>query len=232
MKLLLHWYIYVYRSWDKWWRSWWICCTHHERSALTNIFPPPSHPSCTIIGAHPISKLDVMDSTLQTDISVYAYPRYRFNDMNTSATPAVAFTAVIHNSLSETVSTSILFNLPLGMEAHTQRFAEQMSPSLTYYQNPSVNQFTAPTALECFEFCSGNVSCLSWTYDISNHTCFMFDDVRMNGHHDGFTAGIKVLYFLCTLLSCDSPCTPSTPSTPILPPFTLPPSLPPLCGSV
>ena len=108
------------------------------------------------------------------------------------------------------------------MEAHTQWFVEQMSPSLTYYQNPSVNQFTAPTALECFEFCSGDVPCLSWTYDISNHTCFMFDDVRMNGHHDGFTAGIKVLYFLCTLLSCDSPCTPSTPSTPILPPFTLP----------
>ena len=102
MKLLLHWYIYVYRSWDKWWRSWWICCTHHERSALTNIFPPPSHPSCTLIGAHPISKLDVMDSKLSTDISVYAYPCYRFNDMNTSATPAVAFTAVIHNSLSET----------------------------------------------------------------------------------------------------------------------------------
>ena len=172
-------------------------CTYHSKgfsfcSSSHCPPPPPSHPSCTIIGAHPISKLDVMDSQLSTDISVYAYPRYRFNDMNTSATPAVAFTAVIHNSLSETVSTSILFNLPLGMEAHAQRFVEQMSPSITYYQNPSVKQFTAPTAFECFEFCS-DVPCLSWSYDISNHTCFMFDDVRMNGYHDGFTAGIKVL---------------------------------------
>ena len=71
-------------------------------------------------GAHPTTRLDVNDGRLPLDISIHAYPRYRFNDMNTSATPAIAFTAVIHNPLSTNASASFLFNLPLGIEPDTQ----------------------------------------------------------------------------------------------------------------
>ena len=189
-----------------------------------------SHPPCTIIGAHPISRLDVIDSRIPIDISVYAYPRYRFNDMNTSATPAVAFTAVIRNSLSESVDASFLFNLPLGMEPHTLRLQEQMSPSP---RNSTKKQHLALTAQECFEFCNRDDSCLSWTYEVSNYKCLLFDDVRMNGHHDGFVAGIKVLVVYSIVLYVPLPLPPSpslllfSPSLlPSLPPFLLPSSLP------
>lgn len=142
-----------------------------------------------------MSKLSVVDKRLPVDVSVYAYSRYKHNDMNQSATPAVAFTALIKNRLSENVTASFMFNLPLGIEPHTQRQAHQMSPnvSASYHpDNQSSKGQASSTPLECFTNCSSNSSCKSWSYNNASKTCYMFDEVRLNGHDDNSFAGVKV----------------------------------------
>ena len=62
-----------------------------------------------------MSKLTVSDPELPVDMSVFVYHWYKHNDMNTSATPAVAFTAVLTNpSTTTSYNASFLMNLPLG----------------------------------------------------------------------------------------------------------------------
>ena len=62
-----------------------------------------------------MSKLTVSDPELPVDMSVFVYHWYKHNDMNTSATPAVAFTAVLTNPNTNTsYNASFLMNLPLG----------------------------------------------------------------------------------------------------------------------
>ena len=94
--------------------------------------PPPLLLFFPFSGAHPTSRVDVEDGRIPLDISIYAYPRYRFNDMNTSATPAIAFIAVIHSLLSTSANASFkLFNLPHWIQRDTQRVKQQMTPPLT-----------------------------------------------------------------------------------------------------
>ena len=116
--------------------------------------------------------------------------------MNTSATPAVAFTAVINNPLNESVNASLLFNLPLGVEPNTQRVESQMaSPIIPSSPSSSLGQHLATSHLDCFNLCSGLNSCLSWSYDPTNQTCSIYKDVRLNGHKDNSYSGIKVAQF-------------------------------------
>lgn len=65
-------------------------------------------------GSFPVSVLEVDDPRLPVDVAVYAYSSYKHNDMNTSATPAVAFTAVLRNTQSRDVNASFMLNLPIG----------------------------------------------------------------------------------------------------------------------
>ena len=116
--------------------------------------------------------------------------------MNTSATPAVAFTATIRNPLNERVNASLLFNLPLGIEPNTQRMESQMaSPIIPSNLSFSLGQYLATSHLDCFSFCSNLSSCLSWSYNSTNQACSIFEDVRLNGHKDGSYSGIKVAKF-------------------------------------
>ena len=61
-----------------------------------------------------MTKLTVKDTRVPIEASIYAYPWYKHNDMNASATPAVAFTAVLHNPLEDEVTSSFMINLPIG----------------------------------------------------------------------------------------------------------------------
>ena len=120
--------------------------------------------------------------------------------MNTSATPAIAFTAVIHNPLSMSVNASFLFNLPLGIEPDTQRVEQQMTPTLTKSIPGSIlEQHQVTSEMDCFDNCSKSDSCMSWSYDGTNKSCSLFDDVRMNGHKSGSYSGVKVLLVIPTL---------------------------------
>ena len=58
--------------------------------------------------------LQVGDPRLPIDVAVYAYSSYKHSDMNTSATPAVAFTAVLSNLQTSDVTASFMLNLPIG----------------------------------------------------------------------------------------------------------------------
>lgn len=141
-----------------------------------------------------MSKLSVVDTRLPVDVSVYAYSRYKHNDMTLSATPAIAFTALIKNPHIETVTTSFMFNLPLGIEPHTQRMAQQMpqNVSASAREDRSTWSQATSTPLECFSSCSSNTSCKSWSYSNASKICSMFDKVSMNGHEDNSFAGVKV----------------------------------------
>ena len=152
-----------------------------------------------------MSRLDVGDNKLPVDISIYAYPRYRLNDMNTSATPAVAFTTVIHNPLSKSVNASFLFNLPLGMEPNTQRVQSQMTPPSTMSIPYSLlGQLQATSPLDCFHQCNNMSSCMSWSYDATNQSCSPFNDVRLNGFKNGSYSGVKVLFMYLPHSQCDT----------------------------
>ena len=159
-------------------------------------YPSSSSSSFIITGAHPMSRLDVGNNKLPLDVSVYAYPRYRLNDMNTSATPAVAFTAVIHNPLSKSVNASFLFNLPLGMEPNTQRVQPQMTPPSTRSTlNSFLGQCQVTSQLDCFHQCNNMNFCMSWSYDATNQMCLLFNDVQLNGFKNGSHSGVKVIMY-------------------------------------
>ena len=110
--------------------------------------------------------------------------------MNSSATPAVAFTAVMENPLDEEVTASFMFNLPLGIEPHTQRVAQQMTDDNATFG--TVMTIAVSSVLECFGVCNTVSSCSSWSYDIEKEICQLFYDVRLNGHNDSCNAGVKV----------------------------------------
>ena len=120
--------------------------------------------------------------------------------MNTSATPAIAFTAVIHNPLSTSANASFLFNLPLGIEPDTQRVEQQMKPPQTKSTPGNVlGQHQVSSEMDCFDSCSKSDSCISWSYNGTNQSCSLFDDVLMNGHKSGSYSGVKVLLVVPTL---------------------------------
>ena len=166
-------------------------CVCARRWSWNRIIPFNAH--LPTAGAHPMSKLVVMDSRLPVTATIYAYSRYKVGDMNTSATPAVAFTAVLENPLNENVTASFMFNFPHGIEPHTQRTVPQMSPNGTLYKNsPPLRSIVAMDTLSCFEFCNSVSICSSWSYDEVGGTCLIYEDVRMNGYKDGNSAGVKV----------------------------------------
>ena len=53
--------------------------------------------------------------------------------------------------------------------------------------------------MDCFDKCSKSDSCMSWSYDGTNQSCSLFDDVQMNGHKSGSYSGVKVLLVVPTL---------------------------------
>ena len=65
-----------------------------------------------------MSKLTVQDPRVPIKASVYAYSWYKHNDMNASATPAVALTAVLNNPLEDEVTASFMMNLPIGKRVY------------------------------------------------------------------------------------------------------------------
>ena len=51
--------------------------------------------------------------------------------------------------------------------------------------------------MQCFNNCSENEDCQSWTLDVESKKCYQYDDhVRLNGHQDGFYSGVKVYHSL------------------------------------
>ena len=139
-----------------------------------------------------MSKLVVMDNRLPVTATIYAYSRYKVGDMNTSATPAVAFTAVLVNPLNEKITASFMFNFPHGIEPHTQRITPQISHNGTLYKSPPIRTVDTIDALTCFEHCSTTEICSSWSYDELGRTCLLYENVRLNGYKSGNSAGVKV----------------------------------------
>ena len=85
---------------------------------------------CLMIGAYPVSKLKPIDNRLPIDVSVYAYSSYRFNRMNESALPAVAFTAVLENPLEKDVKASVMLNIPAGVVENMRHYVAPMGPPI------------------------------------------------------------------------------------------------------
>ena len=61
----------------------------------------------------------------------------------------------------------------------------------------AIGQDENEMVMKCFNSCSENEDCQSWTLDVKKKKCYQYDDhVRLNGHQDGFYSGVKV--YLCT----------------------------------
>ena len=101
------------------------------------------------------------------------------------------------------------------MEPHTQRFEPQMpkyvpiippqkydhfhrvyyddiKDTLQYENSMVLSELNKNDELECFTDCNEEDLCQSWSYDSVAGVCYMFSDVRMNGHMDGAFSGVKV----------------------------------------
>ena len=75
-----------------------------------------------------------------------------------------------------------------------------MTPTLTKSTPGNIlGQHQVPSEMDCFDNCSKSDSCLSWSYDGTNKSCSLFDDIRMNGHKSGSYSGVKVLLVMPTL---------------------------------
>ena len=141
-----------------------------------------------------MSKLVVMDNRLPVTATIYAYSRYKVGDMNTSATPAVAFTAVLVNPLNENITASFMFNFPHGIEPHTQRPYHQLTPKEEEETTHPVGKVLKGVVdpVTCFEACNGDPVCSCWTFNTADQSCVIYPYVLLNGYQEGCYAGVKV----------------------------------------
>ena len=97
----------------------------------------PKHIQWEKNNTHIINICVCVYSRLPVTATVYAYSWYKVGDMNTSATPTVAFTTILENPLNETLTASFMFNFPHGIEPHTQRAFPQLSDNEWEESGPS-----------------------------------------------------------------------------------------------
>jgi uncharacterized protein (DUF608 family) len=72
-------------------------------------------------GAYPMSQLQVKDSRIPLNVSLFAFSEFHIGNSHASATPAIVFSFNIFNPTSETTDVAFMFNLPFGFEPDTNR---------------------------------------------------------------------------------------------------------------
>ena len=133
-------------------------------------------------GSFPVSKLTVRDEQFgDVGLDLFAYSALKPRDSKTSATPAVAFTFRINNPTEKTVSVSLMFNLPLGIQTDTARQGE----SYKCIQMSTVNSTI------CSKACASDPKCFSWQTETKNKTCLLFNKTFPHYWKPGCTSGQK-----------------------------------------
>ena len=133
-------------------------------------------------GAYPVSKLELIDSSLTANVQLYAYSVFKAGDLNRSMTPAIIYSLNVENSNSYPLEVNFMFNAPLSAQVDHTRISKnilQIVPSATYAQ--------------CISLCDQNAQCASWNWEPVNNTvsCVLYSDVGNNVYVAGTASGVR-----------------------------------------
>ncbi|XP_023931770.1 uncharacterized protein LOC106167159 [Lingula anatina] len=136
-------------------------------------------------GSHPVSRLEVQDSCVPVEAALYGYSTYYVNNLNKSATPAIAFTLVMKNpSKTNKVDAAFMLNLPLGIEKMQDR---------SYVEGTleSEEALTVTNDLQCMKLCSSVKECGTWTFQEDTKSCVLYTSVNLNRFNPQRSSGVK-----------------------------------------
>ncbi|CAF2079577.1 unnamed protein product [Rotaria magnacalcarata] len=133
-------------------------------------------------GSYPVSKLELIDSTLIANMDLYAYSTLKVGDLNRSMTPAIIFSLNIENPNDYSISVDFMFNVPLSVQIDQTRLSKNV-----------IQQITSNTYAECLSFCDRNNLCVSWNWFITDNqnTCLLYSDIGNNVYLNGHVSGVR-----------------------------------------
>ncbi|CAF3641209.1 unnamed protein product [Rotaria socialis] len=133
-------------------------------------------------GSYPVSKLELIDSTLIANMDLYAYSTLKVGDLNRSMTPAIIFSLNIENPNDYSISVDFMFNVPLSVQIDQTRLSKNV-----------IRQITTNTYAECLSFCDQNNLCASWNWFITDNqnTCLLYSDIGNNVYLNGHVSGVR-----------------------------------------
>jgi len=141
-------------------------------------------------GSPPTSKLDIEDSSLPVEVTLYGYSTLKVNDLNTSHRPAIAFSLNLHNPQAVPITTSFMFNLPISIEQDTSRAG----------RGAVLSSSNSSDFLSCFYLCHADSRCVSWNFYSGN--CTLQSQAGLNSYLYGSYSGIKGTWSVDTQSNC------------------------------
>jgi non-lysosomal glucosylceramidase len=137
-------------------------------------------------GSYPVSRLQLLDTALPVQASIFAFSKLVPGDPEASALPAIAFTVVITNPTSAPVNVSFLATLPLPAINDCARSGTNVSAVTA-----------AANASQCLNLCSAaGPLCASWTYSptsplAAGGNCTLNRDVPLSVFSAGAFCGVS-----------------------------------------
>lgn len=138
--------------------------------------------SITYTGMYPLAALQVTDSELPVDATLWASSAYGHEDLLSNTNPAITYTLVAKPKPGETFvskNVSFLFNLPLSIEENQERQGSA---------GKAVSAATTPQ--ECLHACQADSSCASWYFN-QKSSCYLNQDVPLNSYELGSFSGVR-----------------------------------------
>jgi len=133
-------------------------------------------------GAYPVSKLELIDSSLTANVQLYAYSVFKAGDLNRSMTPAIIYSLNVENSKSYPLEVNFMFNAPLSAQVDHIRLS-----------NNVIQQVPSTEYADCVAACDRNAQCASWTWKPTQngYACFLYSDVGNNVYVSGTASGVR-----------------------------------------
>ena len=136
-------------------------------------------------GSYPVSKLQLIDSTLIANMDLYAYSVLKPGDLNRSMTPAIMFSLNIENPNDYPIGIDFMYNVPLSVQIDQTRLSKNV-----------IQRIISDIYIQCISLCDQNELCASWNWQIDNKqtTCFLYSDVGNNVYSRGCVSGVRGLW--------------------------------------
>lgn len=117
-------------------------------------------------GSYPVTRLQISDSDLLVNATIYAYSALKPGNMVASAAPAVWFTLAVDNPTGAPINASLFVSQPLASVNNCARPSSHV-----------LNTSSATTPAACLIACSKLAACASWTFDCDSGACALASDV-------------------------------------------------------
>ena len=142
-------------------------------------------------GAHPVSRLDVLDDGLLggggVNASLFAYSVFKHNDPEASARPAAAFTLALRNGGAAPAEVRFMLQLPHRVEHDQTRIGSPL---------PAAAQPSGAVAdgAACAQACTATAACRSWVLARASGACTLQSDAPLNRYLAGSSSGIAAVW--------------------------------------